>query len=296
MEWLFIAIAAYLLNAIAATIDKVLLSNDIPHPEVYAFFISLLGGFGIVLAPWGLHLISWDLFLVVLLAGVFGVSSLWFFFKSLVLQEASRVVPIVGGIQPIIIFGLASYFIGEQLSAVQIFAVVLFILGGFLISHESGKKKTNKAWLFYALIAGLLFGGLHFTSKYLFEHLDFINGFVWPRISTMGIALLFLTRKSFRKKLRSNSKSAKPVSKGLFLLGQSAGAGFFVMINYAISLGSVTIINALQGVQYVFVFFLVSVISLFAPNILKEKINKKVLLQKFVALALIILGIILLIL
>lgn len=295
MEWLFIAIAAYLLNAIAATIDKFLLSNDIPHPAVYTFFINLLGGLGIVLAPWGLTFISWDLFLVVVLAGILGVSSLWFFFKSLVLQEASRVVPIVGGIQPILIFGLARFIIGETLTPIQILAVILFIVGGYLISYESGKKKSSKLWLMYAVIAGLLFGGLHFTSKYLFEHLDFVNGFVWPRISTMVIALLFLLNAKFRKTLKKNSKNSKSVSKGLFLVGQTAGASFFILINYAISLGSVTIINALQGVQYVFVFLMVTIISFINPKLLREKITHKILIQKVFALILIVLGIVLLI-
>lgn len=297
MLWLWIALAAYLLNAIAATVDKILLSNDIPNPRVYTFFISLLGGLGIVLAPWGVTLISWELFCVALLTGVVSVSALWAFFNALIRNEASRVVPIVGGLQPIIIFFLAARFIGEQLTSLEILAVLLFILGGIIITLEpvQGKVKS-KAWIIYAVVSGSLFGALHFLSKYLFEHLDFINGFVWPRITTAGVALLFLLSPNFIKALKDNGKNAKPSSKFLFLLGQSAGAAFFILINYAISLGSVTIVNALQGVQYVFVFVFMILLSMFIPKLVKEDVTKKVLVQKSLAIVLIILGIILLVL
>lgn len=297
MLWLWIALAAYVLNAIAATVDKILLSNDIPNPRVYTFFISLLGGLGIVLAPWGLTLISWEMFGVALLTGVVSVTALWAFFNALVRHEASRVVPIVGGLQPIIIFFLAARFIGEKLTSLEILAVVLFILGGIIITLEPVQSKVkNKAWILYAVVSGSLFGALHFLSKYLFENLDFINGFVWPRITTALVACLFLLSPSFIAALKNDSKNTKSSSKFLFLFGQSAGAAFFILINYAISLGSVTIVNALQGVQYVFVFLFMILLSMFIPKLVKEDLTKKVLVQKSLAIALIILGIILLVL
>lgn len=297
MFYLGVAIGAYILNAIAATIDKILLSKDIPDPRVYTFFIALLGSFGIVLAPWGMTLIPFHIFFIALVAGFVSVGALWSFFQALVREEASRVVPIVGGLQPIIIFLLATSFLGEQLGLKEILAVIVLILGGVVITYDKQtKSKKQKSWIVFAVVSGLLFGCLYFLNKYLFNELGFINGFVWPRLTTAAAALFFLITPGFIQSLKNSNKQKKTKSGLLFLLGQTCGALFFILINYAISLGSVTIVNALQGVQYVFVFLFVVLISLLSPRSIHENITKTVLLQKLFAILMISFGIVLLIL
>jgi len=293
MVWFLIAMLAYFLNAVAATIDKFLLNTAIKDPRVYVYFISLLGGFGAVLAPLGLGIMSVGAYGLAFLIAAFSIAALWTFFIALHRAEASRVVPIVGGLQPIIIFALANYFLNEQLGAQQLIALGLFIIGGFLITYEDGRKvQKKKQWVWYAIMSAVLFGGLHFTSKALFEQVDFINGFVWPRIFTAVGALLFLLSASLRKNLRKQKKSAQPKNLGLFLVGQSAGASFFILINYAISLGSVTIINAMQGIQYVFVLLFTSLITVLRPDILKERLTRRIIIQKVVAIICIVAAII----
>jgi len=66
------------------------------------------------------------------------------------------------------------------------------------------------------------------------------------------------------------------------------GAGAFILQNWAIALAGLaylSIINALQGVQYVFLFILTGLI-------LKEGLSKKVILQKFFAIILIGIGLV----
>ena len=66
----------------------------------------------------------------------------------------------------------------------------------------------------------------------------------------------------------------------LFLFGQVAGAASFILINYAISISSVTIVNALQGMQYVFLLIMVLILARWRPRILEEKLRGAVLAQK----------------
>lgn len=293
MLWLFISIIAYFLNAITAVIDKILISKEIPDPKIYTFFISVLGIVGIVLAPFGLSMISiWYLFIAVLI-GLLSILALLALFNALKIHEASRVVPIVGAIQPIVIFFLAFSFLHERLSLFEIIAVAFFIIGGILITIEFGKKKKNGfKWLIYAILSGVLFGILYSMNKYLFNELGFINGFVWPRITTCLVALLFLLDKRFLNELKLNLKTSKSSSKGLFLIGQACGASFFVLINYAISLGSVTIVNSMQGLQYAFVLIMTTILAYFSPKLIKENFNIKILIQKVFAIILIAFGII----
>jgi len=291
--WLIIAIGGYFLNALAAIIDKILLKKSVPNPGVYAFFISLLGILAFILAPWGLTLVSPRIMILSLITGALFVTALILFFTALQKNEASRVVPFIGGLQPAGIFLLSFLFLGERLSEFQIIAFVLLIFGGILISRERAEKNLeSKSWFWYALISGLLFAGFYTLTKYIFTQVGFIDGLLWPRLGSFAVALLLLFGKKMREDLFNIRRTAAPASYGAFLFGQTAGAFSFVLINYAISLASVTLVNALQGTQYAFVFILALILSFTLPKLLKEKLTSRIIVQKIIALILIIAGIV----
>jgi hypothetical protein len=52
------------------------------------------------------------------------------------------------------------------------------------------------------------------------------------------------------------------------------------MLNWAISLGSVAMVNVLQGVQYLFLIIFVLALSKLIPNVYKEEMGRDVVLQK----------------
>ena len=64
------------------------------------------------------------------------------------------------------------------------------------------------------------------------------------------------------------------------------------MQNYAIRLGSVTLINALQGTQYLFLLALTSLLSLKFPKILHEKVTTQTITQKIIAIVIISFGLV----
>lgn len=64
----------------------------------------------------------------------------------------------------------------------------------------------------------------------------------------------------------------------------------FALLNYAIAIGSVTLVNAMQGLQYVFLLIMVAILSYKYPNILTEAVSRKSLTQKIIAVTLIGLG------
>lgn len=81
---------------------------------------------------------------------------------------------------------------------------------------------------------------------------------------------------------------------GLFIANKTLAGFAFLMLNYAIAIGNITLVNALEGVKYIFLLLLVFIISKFRPTILQEETTFFVLLQKTIAIALIFLGILLL--
>ncbi|MCX6784818.1 MAG: hypothetical protein NTV81_02690, partial [Candidatus Komeilibacteria bacterium] len=83
---------------------------------------------------------------------------------------------------------------------------------------------------------------------------------------------------------------------GLIYWGdQLLAAAGFLSINYATSLASVSLVNALQGVQYAILFILAVLASIFYPKILKESIERGTLILKTISIICIGLGLFLLI-
>ena len=74
------------------------------------------------------------------------------------------------------------------------------------------------------------------------------------------------------------------------MFGQLCGGGGAILLQYAIFLGSVTLVNAMQGVQYIFVFFLVVLFTTTLPKLIKEKFTKELVIQKVIAILIIGIG------
>ena len=67
-----------------------------------------------------------------------------------------------------------------------------------------------------------------------------------------------------------------------------------LLIQYAIFLGSVTIVNALAGVQYAFLLILVGVMSKFFPKRFREEYSRAEIIQEIISVLVISVGLILL--
>ncbi|MDO8669745.1 MAG: EamA family transporter [Candidatus Buchananbacteria bacterium] len=291
MTWFTIAIIAYFLNAIAVTIDKFLLSKKISNPAVYAIFISTLSLLSLVLMPFGFKLYSASQILIALLAGLIFTFALFYMFKALSQNEASRITPFMGGLQPIFVFILALFFLNENLGLQQIVAFVIIIIGTVAISWQGSSKTDKKTAYLFAAIATLLFAISYTINKYSFINQDFISGFIWTRVGAFIGALVLLASAKNRCDIMLELRKPKKQAGGLFLIGQLAGALSFILINYAIAISSsVALVNALQGLQYVFLLAIVFSLSSKFPRLLEEKFTTAIVIKKIIATLLIIVG------
>jgi drug/metabolite transporter (DMT)-like permease len=319
--WLAVAIGAYFINAGIYVADKFLLSKKIHSSITYAFFVGIWSIFNIfilMLDPW---IPSLRELLIDLLAGVLFLITLIFWYKALHQSEATRVVPIVGALTPIFSFLFSYIFLGQSLAERQLLAFVILIIGGILISIKhtrfyAFREVLNK----FRNIFGNILGGIHaqyrptrrlilnsVTSalffavyyvliKYIYLHQPFIGGFVWSRFGTFVGVMFLLFVPDWRRLIIKHQRGTKtPKNLTFFLSIRILAALAFIMLNWAISLGSVALINSLQGVQYVFLMLLVLFLSTKFPKILKEELGGGVLLQKMIGVMLISLGLYMLI-
>lgn len=300
MPWFVIAIFSYLLLAGVNLIDKYLLTSKIPDPKVYTFYIGVLGGLIILLAPFvGFYIPGITEVIISLLAGAAFIYSLYWFYKGLHLFEASRIVPAVGGLTPLFTFVLVFIFsMGQEfLSYSEVIAFVLLIAGSFIINFKENRPVTIRSLKISALAAFFL--SLSFVlSKFVFLGQPFWNGLILMRVGGLLVVVLFyIFSREIRDEIFERRISLKKKTISLFISNQIAGAGANILQNLAIALAplaSISIINALQGVQYVLLLIFTVLLSIKFPHILKEEVSRRVLGQKILAIVLIGAGILIL--
>lgn len=297
MNWLLIAIIAHFLFASVFIIDKFLLSKTVLNPIIYAFYIGLLEIFVLVLIPFGFIIPPLEQVIASFLAGALFIFGLIFLYKSFRLSEVSKIAPVVGGAIPVFTLILTRLFLGERLLIHQSIAFSLLVIGGIVILWPEKHKKISELLetflirsLFIALLAAFLFAGSFVLTKFVFAYQPFINGFIWIRLGGfLGACLIFFWPGN-RQIILDTTKAIKIKTISLFSINKGIAGLAFILLNYAIFLGSVTLVNALQGVQYAFLFIVTVILSKKFPQILREQISRRIVIRKVIAILLIGLG------
>lgn len=314
--WIFIALEAYFINAGVYVADKFLLSKKIHSSIAYAFYVgiwSVFNAFLLFFSPW---VPSPREFTLDLLAGFLFLITLVFWYKALHQSEASRVVPVVGALAPIFSLIFSFVFLNETLSGRQFLAFIILICGGVLISIKQTKvylyqkvfnrikeiggdifgeipasSRPASRFLVNSIASAALFAAYYVLMKYIYAHQPFVGSFVYSRLGSFLGVILMLFVPDWRHLIIKQQKGTKtPKNMLFFLIVRLAAAAAFIMINIAISLGNVAIVNALQGAQYLFLFLIILLISAKFPKILNEQLGKGVFLQKLIGVVLVCLG------
>lgn len=266
--WVTLAVAAQFLYAVSVLIDRhiVVRAQHIGQPIVYAFYVSLLSGFVFVLLPTGL--VSWPnthvIILSLLNAGTF-VAAIFFLYSALRHTRASDAAPVVGAVSAITTLILAGLMIDGDVTSWFVVPVLLLAAGTAMISHFHFTRTAT----IYTVLAGIMFGAMAFTFKLVVIEVPFIDGFFWTRAMNVVLALALLVVPVLRKAIfhggRRSSQGAKLLVIGNKIIGGIAAA----LTALAITMGSVSIVNALAGLQFVFLFFFAFLFAEHMP--LREK-------------------------
>ncbi len=295
MTWALVALLGYFFSAVSAAFDKFLLSDRIPTPAVYAFFVSLFSLFALGFAPFGFHLLDIGTTITLLLSGMTFVYGLVAFYAAVKRHEVSRVAPLVGTIISLVAF-LAVFLPGMAgevaVDSRYIMALVFLIVGGLLISFDLPLRRGEHiSW--YIVLAGILMGMSFLFLKAGYAGTDFVNGLVWSRLGMTLAGLTLFIVPLFRRQIVAQftgfgHRSSRAASTGgLFLLNKTtAGLGTF-LVAYATYLGSVSFVQALSGMQYVFLLFLTFPLSFRYPQIFGERLHFWDWFQKVVAVGII---------
>lgn len=299
ISYIPISILAYVLNAGSILIDKALIKKSLPSPIIYTFYVNILQVLTVVLIPFGFTLSLGNAALLAISSGIFSFLALYAFFVSLKLNEASVVGPVVGALNPFFSLVLGGLFLGQILTGKQYLAFFILIIGALILTANlwMGKLHLDKR-LLWMILAGLLFAISYVLLRQAFLYFSFINGLIYSRVAAGFAAALLLLHPLIRQGIFHPEKQAstKP-SKVAFLLllaGQGMGAVQGFLIAFAVSLASPALVNAFFGVQFLVILIVSLLLSKNHPELLEEKLTKKILIQKITGAIILTLGLYLL--
>lgn len=295
MSWFFIAILGYFLLALVVLLDKVILESSVPKPAVYTFYSTafLLPLF--CLFPFTLKAIDIPTMLWGFASGLTFVASLWTMFISLKHGEASHLGPFIGAFITLSSFGFGSVILNESLSLYQQLGMFVLIVASFFLAREQTKKRSGfHIGYLWAILSGVLFGFSHVAAKFVYDIYPFVDGLMWTKGTAGVFGLFFLLHTGTRKALFAKPKKKlfgkKQSPLLLVFINKSASIVANLLIQYAIAVGSVTLVNALGGLQYGFLFLMILLTTKFWPKFLKEFFTKKELIFQSIGILLLITG------
>jgi uncharacterized membrane protein len=271
MAWLILATVGQFLNAVVAILDKYIVSDKSNsatlRPFVYAFYSCLLTGAWVLVYVLGFIPFP-DTFNVPTYKNVehptlnvlaLSILAAYTFFMALVSMydalrqaDASDVMPVIGAVAGLSTFGMSYYFLDGQLSQNFIIGVLLLSFGTFLVSRTRFDYKIA----LITLHSGVFFALHYITMKGLFMETTFDNGFFWSRMAFVGFAVSLLMVPAYLEKITTQTKSAtKRAGMIIFFNKMLAGVAAFLLLK-ATDWGDVTVVQALDGLKYVFIIVL----------------------------------------
>ncbi len=298
-SWFFIALLAPLLWSIVNHVDKLILSKYENSRGVGAImlFSSL---YAIAVLPlitlfFGYEILNLPVYklLLLLLVGMVSAGGFYFYLKSIDIEEASVVVPLM---QLIPIFGYILGFIilKETLTLSQIASCLLILSGIAVISFEidvENKFKFKKQVVGWVILSSFLFALEDVLFKMVTKTETFWVSIFWQHAGLLACGLLiFLSSKKTRLEFYEIFKTKKKsliglnvLSESLYILGNFAN-------NFAALLAPVALVLVVSSYQPIFVFFIGMLLTVFLPKIAKEKISLKHLAHKLISILVIVLG------
>lgn len=291
MSWFLIALLGYFILAGVSVSDKFILSKKLATPAVFVFYstvpllilffslffkVDILSGLGLFWAT---------------ISGLGLLFGFWTMYKGFFKSEVSHAGPLLGAVMPIFVLVVSYFFLGEVLSDKQLAACFLLVCGSFLISFE--KSVQHNGWhrgFAWIILAGFSFAVSHVAAKYLYDIYGFTAGLVWSRgmSGIFGLVLVFLP--SVRTEIQSwFEKKEKDLSQqntnklSLIVFNKTFGLIGVFLVQLAVALGSVTIVNAMAGAQFGLLIILVALLSRFYPKIFKEEYSRLEIVQEIIA-------------
>lgn len=304
MTWILLATAGQFLNAIVAIFDKYIVSDEkvLPRPFVYAFYsclvtgawmaVFLLGeipGLAALGVPTFANVETPTLSVVAMsfLAAYTFFIALVSMYDALKRADASNAMPVIGAVSAMSSFGLSYLFLDTNLHEGFAVGVVLLSVGTLLVAQTLPKIDV----ILHVFHSGLFFALHYITMKGLFLETSFDNGFFWSRVGFVLFTLSLLLVPAYFTKVREQTTGTTKKAGAIVLVAKvTAGIATFMLLK-ATDMGVVSVVQALDGLRYVFILLITLVFAHWLPESATDRDTRpQVVFRRMLYVVVILLG------
>ncbi|MBC8520509.1 MAG: EamA family transporter [Methanomicrobia archaeon] len=298
MEWFTLALFASTLWAVAILVDKFVLTHHIKDAFSYQIFLT------VTLIPAVLALFIFSSFrnsplvyLTILVSGMILGVAFVIYNKALLVEEVSRVTPLFY-LSPLFVLLFASLFLAESLSMKEYLGIGLMVFSAISVSlrrteHKSKSKSISLSLspaLFMILLLDLILAGKDIIAKFFFSYVDFWSYLFWFILGEIVGRPLLLLLPRIRRKFVADMKSLSSRICLLCFINSSIVCMGFVLYFSAVSLTYVSLVSTMLSTQPFLVFLVATVLAVFYPDPLNERIERKGIIIKLIAVVTILIG------
>jgi len=284
-----IAILAQIFNGTVSVLDKFLLEKTL-KPTVFAFWISITSLVALALLPFSFSLPPSYMWPINLGAGASFSLAVLFMYAALQKEEVTRVMPVIGSLIPVFTLIIAYFTLGDRFELLQLVAIGVLCVGIIFLTYRHSQKPVNYLIMASAVLAAFAFALSSVLMKEIFNVQSFVSGLAWSRLGGLIVIPLVLMDEGSREEIFRKREVPKSGNTIIFFLGRTFSGLGFLMVNFAYVLLNPVIVNALQGVQYAYLFLANLVLGKFWPKLFDEKISRRTLVLKVCGVLIIILG------
>jgi len=306
--WLSFAFLTASIFATLALVDKMLLDMDSFGPITTSVLggVPMMGVFiiaGVVTGNAGTGSVNSTPTMLVaigiaMLGGIAYVVSLWTYFLGLETADVSRFVPLLS-FDLIIVLALGFVLFGEGFNPVVYVGVSLIFLGTLLISLEdvtAGLNLHSRQALFWGMLVAGSTAVLNLVLKFMTSQMSLFEILFWVgvggMVSLFGLAGWQWFRAEKPVELAQPRSLVKIDSAVICVRGVFIAVAFFTFVR-ALQGGPVSLATAILKLDVFLVFFGVLVLSRVAPEVLYERNERSILIQKLFASVFIVAGVVL---
>ena len=289
--WILFSFFATFLFSVSSIIDKITISNYFKKPTFQVasglLYDTIAIGFVFLVAK--IVIPPSEVLFAGIAAGICLTIALYLFYKAIFSGEVSTSL-ISYQIIPVFVLILATIFLKEVLSFNQYIGMALLLIGSLIVSVEKKETFKLKKSSVLVIVSSLFFAVDIVLYKFMVDRIDPINAFFWSQaiFPLIFLGMLIFDGKYFIEIIKNHKKGVglDILSEFISLIGRYAQT-------LAMAGGFVIIVSGIIGTIPLMVFILAIILSILFPKILKEEINRKTIIQKGIAIILVIAGTIL---
>ena len=297
MSWILLAFCGPVLWAASTHIDKYLVERFFKDSGVgtLLIFTALVGvpGMPLIAAFTDVTSIGRVGIAVTSVSGLLYLTAIYFYLRALQQEEASVIAPLFQT-STLFTYIIAYFVLHETLTGWHIVGGLLVMASAVVASYEPGGSHRIK-WSVVApiLVCTAVLAGSAVMFKFFAIRDAFWPVTFWSFAGQAAFGAVLLAIPHIRRQFFGMFRKHPGAVIGINAANEIINLGGGLAARYASLLGPVSLVQAISGTTSFFVFLFGVILSLFYPKLGRENLSRRNLIQKGIAVTLIVAGVIL---